>query len=95
MSAYIIVEVSVSDQAKYEDYKKLVPPTLELYGGTFLVRGGKTETLEGDWNPGRVVILQFDSLERAKAWWASEEYRAPKQLRQQASKARMIVVEGA
>ena len=95
MAAYIIVEVNVTDQALYDDYKKLVPPTLELYGGTFVVRGGETETLEGDWNPGRLVVLQFDSLERAKAWWASEEYRAPKQLRQQASKARMIVAEGA
>jgi uncharacterized protein (DUF1330 family) len=94
MAAYIIVEVNVTDQALYDDYKKLVPPTLELYGGTFVVRGGETETLEGDWNPGRFVILQFESVERAKAWWASEEYRAPKQLRQRASSARMIVAEG-
>ena len=94
MAAYIIVEVNVTDQALYDDYKKLVPPTLELYGGPFVVRGGETETLEGDWNPGRFVILQFESVERAKAWWASEEYRAPKQLRQRASSARMIVAEG-
>ena len=94
MAAYIIVEVNVTDQALYDDYKKLVPPTVELYGGTFVVRGGETETLEGDWNPGRFVILRFESVERAKAWWASEEYRAPKQLRQRASSARMIVAEG-
>ncbi len=95
MSAYIIVEVSVTDPEKYEDYKKLVPPTVEAFGGKFLVRGGESETLEGDWDPGRFVVLEFDSVERAKAWWGSEQYRAPKELRQQASNARMIVVQGA
>ena len=63
-------------------------------GGRFLVRGGETEVLEGDWNPGRFVILEFDSVERAKEWWSSEEYRGPKELRQQASKANLIVAAG-
>ena len=94
MSAYIVVQVNVEDTAKYEEYKKHVPATIEAYGGRFLVRGGETEVLEGDWNPGRFVILEFDSVERAKEWWSSEEYRGPKELRQQASKAKLIVAAG-
>ena len=95
MSAYIVVQVKVQDPVKYEEYKKQVPATIEAYGGRFLVRGGETEVLEGDWNPERFVILEFDSVERAKEWWSSEEYRRPKELRQQASKANLIVAAGA
>ena len=95
MSAYIIVQIDVKDQEKYNEYKTMVPPTIEAYGGKFLVRGGATETLEGDWNPERFVILEFESAERAKQWWSSEEYRKPKELRQSASVAQIIVAEGA
>ncbi len=94
MSAYIVVQVNVEDTVKYEEYKKHVPATIEAYGGRFLVRGGETEVLEGDWNPGRFVILEFDSVQRAKEWWSSDEYRGPKELRQQASKANLIVAAG-
>ena len=95
MAAYIVVQVKVEDPVKYEEYKQQVPATIEAYGGRFLVRGGETEVLEGDWNPERFVILEFDSVERAKEWWSSEEYRRPKELRQQASKANLIVAAGA
>jgi len=94
MAAYIIVEVDVTDAAGYEDYKKMVPPTLTAHGGKFVVRGGACETLEGDWRPKRIVVLEFPSVARAKAWWASDEYRAAKALRQRTAKSKMIVVEG-
>ena len=94
MAAYIIVDVEILDRARYDEYVKVVPQTIASYGGKFLVRGGAAETLEGAWQPKRVVVLQFDTVERAKQWWASEEYRAPKRLRQSASRADMIVVEG-
>lgn len=94
MSAYIVVQVDVKDQEKYNQYKTMVPPTIEAYGGKFLVRGGATEVLEGDWDPGRFVILEFESVARAKQWWSSEEYRLPKELRQSASIARMVVADG-
>jgi len=94
MAAYIIVDVEILDRARYAEYVKVVPQTIAAYGGKFLVRGGAAETLEGAWQPNRVVVLQFDTLERAKQWWASEEYSAPKRLRQSASRADMIVVEG-
>lgn len=94
MPGYIIVDVEVTDPEAYARYRAAVPETIAAYGGKFLVRGGHTETLEGDWTPGRLVVLEFESVERAKAWWSSQEYAAPKQLRQSASVTQMIVVEG-
>ena len=94
MAAYIVVEVDVRDAERYEDYKRLVPPTLAEYGGRFVVRGGAAETLEGDWSPGRVVIVEFPSSEKAREWWASSEYAPAKALRQATAHTRMILVEG-
>jgi uncharacterized protein (DUF1330 family) len=94
MSAYIVVEVEVHDANRYEDYKAMVPPSLEPFGGKFLVRGGKVETLEGAWAPKRFVLVEFPSVERAKAWWASSEYAQAKALRQATATTQMVVVEG-
>ena len=70
MPAYIIVDVTIHNAENYEGYKKLTPASVAAYDGKFIVRGGKTETLEGNWQPGRFVVLQFPSVERAKEWWA-------------------------
>ncbi|HEX5702164.1 MAG TPA: DUF1330 domain-containing protein [Pyrinomonadaceae bacterium] len=94
MPAYIVVEVEVEDPVRYEDYKKMVPPSLAAYGGRFLVRGGKVENLEGDWAPTRLVMVEFPSVDQAKAWWNSSEYADAKALRQATAKTQMIVVEG-
>jgi|SRR4051794_1326567 uncharacterized protein (DUF1330 family) len=94
MAGYIVVEVDVHDPATYDEYRKLVPASLETYGGRFLVRGGKTETLEGTWAPSRFVILEFASVEQAKRWWSSPEYAEAKALRQRAASTEMLVVEG-
>ncbi len=94
MKAYIIVDVRVTDPSRYEDYKKLTPGSLQAYDGKFIVRGGATETLEGDWKPGRIVVLEFPSPEKAKAWWSSAGYAPAKAIRQSASTTRMLVVEG-
>jgi uncharacterized protein (DUF1330 family) len=94
MPAYIIVDVNIEDPASYEDYKKLTPATIAAYDGKFIVRGGKAETLEGDWTPGRIVVLEFPSVARAREWWHSPEYAPAKAIRQRASTTRMIVVEG-
>ncbi|HEV7890495.1 MAG TPA: DUF1330 domain-containing protein [Pyrinomonadaceae bacterium] len=94
MAAYIVVEVDVRDRERYEDYKRLVPPTLAQYGGRFVVRGGAAETLEGDWSPGRIVIVEFPSVEQARAWWDSPEYAPAKELRQATAHTQMILVEG-
>ena len=94
MTAYIIFDINVHDPVAYEDYKKLTPATLAIYGGSFVVRGGKTETLEGDWSPSRLVILQFESVERAKAWINSPEYSEARALRHKYAVSQAIVVEG-
>ncbi len=94
MAAYIIVDVKITDPQRYEDYKKLTPGSLVPFDGKFIVRGGPTETLEGDWNPGRIVVLEFPSAEKAKSWWSSNGYAPAKAIRQAASISRMILVEG-
>ncbi|MBL0741568.1 DUF1330 domain-containing protein [Chryseolinea lacunae] len=94
MKAYVIVDVTITDPVRYEDYKKLTLASMQPYGGKFVVRGGAAEILEGTWQPGRVVILEFPSAERAKTWWSSPEYTPAKAIRQSASTANMIVVEG-
>lgn len=94
MPAYVVVEIEIHNPEEYEDYKKLTPASLKNYQGKFIVRGGKTETLEGDWSPQRFVVIQFPTLELAKAWWASEEYAQAKALRQRTASSKMIVVVG-
>jgi uncharacterized protein (DUF1330 family) len=94
MAAYVVVEVEVQDADRYETYKRMVPPSLAPYGGRFIVRGGEVETLEGEWSPERLVIVEFPTAEQAKAWWGSEEYAGAKALRQATARSRMIVVAG-
>ncbi len=94
MAAYVIADVEVHDPAAYEEYKRLVPSSLEKYGGRFLVRGGKWEHLEGTWEPKRLVVLEFPSLEQARLWHGSEEYREAKELRQRVATSDLLLVEG-
>lgn len=94
MPAYIIVEVDVTNPDRFEEYRPLVPATLEPYGGKFIVRGGASETLEGDWTPKRMVVIEFPDVESAKGWWGSDIYEGPKKIRQESADTRMIVVEG-
>ena len=75
MPAYIIVEVDITDQAQYEEYKKLTPATVEKYGGKFVLRGQPVEALEGKWNHDRLVMLQFPDGKSAKSWYNSKEYQ--------------------
>ena len=94
MSAYVIVEIDVQDPVGYEKYKKLASATITAKGGKYLVRGGKTEVLEGDWQPKRIVILEFPSTDAAKEWLNCEEYREPRKMRHATAKTSMILVEG-
>jgi uncharacterized protein (DUF1330 family) len=94
MAAYVIVNVEVTDPVRYADYIKAVPPTLAAYGGRFMVRGGAAERLEGTYQPRRLVVIEFDSAERARAWWSSPEYAEPKALRQATAITDLILVEG-
>jgi len=94
MPAYVILDITVNDPGLFDEYKKLAPATIAAYGGTYLARGGKSQTLEGDWTPNRIVILQFDSSDTAKKWLDSPEYRKARAMRQRAAISHTIVVEG-
>jgi uncharacterized protein (DUF1330 family) len=94
MPAYVIVDVNIEDAAAYEEYKKLTPASIAAYDGKFIVRGGNTVSVEGGWQPGRIVVLEFPTLERAQEWWDSEQYTAAKKIRHAAAHTRMIFVEG-
>ena len=95
MAAYVIANVDVKDPAAFEEYRKLVPATIQKYGGKYVVRGGTHEKLEGGWQPKRLVILEFPSVEQAKRWHGSPEYGPAKALRQKAAVTDVVVVEGA
>ena len=94
MSAYIIVEIEITDPAGYDEYKKLAGATVEKYGGKYIVRGGKTEVLEGNWKPKRIVILEFPTVDLAKESLDCEEYREPRKMRHRTAKSNMLVIEG-
>jgi uncharacterized protein (DUF1330 family) len=94
MAAYLIVDIDIRDAAGLEEYRNRVPATVTKYGGRFIVRGGKLEKLEGNWEPKRLVLLEFPSVELAKQWYDSEEYRPLKAMRLKASSSNLILVEG-
>ena len=94
MAAYVIAEVDVHDAALFEDYRKLVPPTIAKYGGKYIVRGGTTETMEGGWTPRRLVVLEFPTMERAREWYHSADYAPALALRLKAAKSRVIFADG-
>ncbi len=94
MPAYIIVDVTIYNAEDYESYKNLTPASIAAYGGKFIVRGGETESLEGDWQPERIVLLEFPSKDIAKQWWSSVEYAPAKAIRQRSAFTRMLLVDG-
>ena len=94
MAGYVIADVKVTDQEKYEVYRGQVSQTIEKYGGEYIVRGGATETVEGDWTPNRLVVVEFESIDRAKEWYYSQEYSGPMKLRHQAADTNVLFVEG-
>ena len=94
MAAYIVVDVEITNPEEYRTYTQQTLATIEKYGGKFIVRGGQTETLEGDWQPGRFVVLEFPSVEQARTWYSSPEYSAIIGIRHRAANSRMILVQG-
>ena len=92
MTAYVIFDITVNDPERYEEYKKMAPPAIEAYGGKYLARGGEMAILEGDWQPNRVVILEFESIEKAKSWINSDEYRSAHELRHQTATSSVVVI---
>jgi len=95
MAAYVIADIDVKDPAGYEEYKRLAAPTIQQYGGRYLVRAPKVEKLEGGWEPKRLVILEFPSVEQAKRWYQSQEYRKALGIRHRTAVSNVLLVEGA
>ncbi len=96
MSAYILADIGeIHDQAKYDEYKTHTPAAIARFGGRFIVRGGKTEAAEGDWRPVRLVVIEFPSMDAAKKFYTSPEYRKILPLRLTASRGgKVIFVDG-
>ena len=95
MKGYVIAEVEVTDPVLYEEYRKGAPGTVAAFGGRFIVRGGAVTTAEGDWQPKRLVVVEFPDVATAKAWHASPAYAPLLAMRERAAKSRVIIVEGA
>ena len=95
MSAYIIANVRVTDPVQYEQYKKLSTLAMQKHGAEPCVRGGAVTVLEGDWQPDRMVVLKFPSVEQARRFYDSPEYRQARDARDGAAVMRMVLVEGA
>jgi uncharacterized protein (DUF1330 family) len=94
MPAYVIVDIDVTDPERYEQYKAATPAALAAAGGRFLVRGGEITILEGDWQPSRLVVLEFENLAAAERWYESAAYQAAKKLRAGGARMRMVAVQG-
>ncbi len=94
MTGYIIVRVNVTDPEKYKNYTAVTPGLITKYGGRFIVRGGETVTLEGPEETGRVVVIEFESLEQAKVFYNSDDYQAAIGLRTAASTGQLIAIAG-
>lgn len=94
MSAYLLVDCEVTDPARYDEYKKIAPAAIAKYGGRYLVRGGATTLLEGDWQPERIVVLEFPDADTARRFYDSPDYRAARGVRAGAANMKMLLVEG-
>ncbi len=94
MPAYVIVDVDTKYPQEYEHYKEMAQKTVAQYGGRYLVRGGQMNVLEGSWQPTRIVVVEFDSYEKAHEWWNSVEYAPAKALRQRLSTTHLLIVDG-
>lgn len=94
MTAYVIVEMAITDPVAIEEYRRLAGASVVQYGGRFIVRGGKLDFLEGGWTPERIVVLEFPNRDQARTWWSSPEYSAARVIRDRAARTRMILVEG-
>jgi uncharacterized protein (DUF1330 family) len=94
MAAYVIGDIDITDPAAFQEYRNRVGATVEQYGGRFVVRGGKVDPKEGDWQPRLMVMLEFPSLEQAERWYNSSEYKPLIAMREKAARTHLIIAEG-
>jgi uncharacterized protein (DUF1330 family) len=94
MAAYVIGDIEVTDPAAFREYRNRVGATVEQYGGRFVVRGGRVDPKEGDWQPHLLVMLEFPTLEQAERWYNSSEYKPLIAMREKSARTQLIVAEG-
>jgi uncharacterized protein (DUF1330 family) len=94
MAAHVIADIEITDPAAFQEYRNRVGATVEQYGGRFVVRGGRVNPKEGDWQPRLVVMLKFPSLEQAEHWYESSEYKPLIAMREKAARTHLIIAEG-
>ena len=94
LAGYVIVESVITDEAVFNDYLERVPPVVGAHGGKYLARGGATQVVQGDWTPNRIVVMEFDSAEQARAWQDSSDYAELKAMLNRSSNTNVIIVEG-
>jgi uncharacterized protein (DUF1330 family) len=94
MAAYVIADVQITDPERYADYTAHTPESIARHGGRWVARGGSTHVLEGEWAPGRIVVIEFPNVVAALEWFNSDDYQELAAIRREASTARIVVVEG-
>ena len=94
MPAYIISDVTIRDREAFEAYRTRAAASIAAHGGRYLVRGGDVETLEGNWKPGSLIVVEFPDIETARRWYSSDEYAAALEVRDAALGRNLILVEG-
>jgi uncharacterized protein (DUF1330 family) len=94
MAAYVIGDIEVTDQAAFQEYRNRLGATIEQYGGRFVIRGGRVNSKEGDWQPHRLLMLEFPSFEQAERWYNSSEYKPLIAIREKAARTQLIIAEG-
>jgi len=95
MPVYMIVEAKeIMDKDKYAEYVRRAPATIAAFGGRYLARGGEVNILAGDWQPCRLIIVEFASMENFRCWWQSPEYRAIARLREESARTNAVLIEG-
>ena len=94
MSTYVVFDVEIRDPIRYQEYMKLVKPALEQAGARYLARGGAHKVYEGDWNPRRIVLLEFPSVAAFESFYYGPVYRDLKTMREECSSACLVTVEG-
>ena len=94
MAAYLIADISITNPQRYEEYKRQVAPLIERFSGRYIARAGNHKVLEGDWEPSRLVVLEFPDMATLEAWYNSPEYAPVKAIRLEAAESRMMALEG-
>ena len=94
MPAYAILDLKIFDEEKLQEYKNIAPQIIKKFKGKIIVRGGQTNSVEGNWNPQRIVIIEFPNYEMAYDWWISDEYKKATELRKKGADTNVLIVDG-